>query len=122
MNGTVFALAAAFVAELALLALIMQKLGIPAKPTRKEPKRDTPEPVKDAADVVTRAELDAFRRDMEQRTEWVLNEWYEKFSTLHARLSKRVARAAQGSAQVEANLEEPQPVRSVLAFRRLGSP
>ena len=76
---------------------------------------------------VTRDELDE-RLDAERkRSEWELNEWYEKFSTLHARLTKRVQRASHSDgAAVAASPNEPEgersrdtrPLPSALTYRK----
>lgn len=42
-----------------------------------------------------RREFAARLEEFEKRTQWVLDEWYEKFSTLHARSAKQVKRAQQ---------------------------
>lgn len=68
---------------------------------------------------VTPDELDAALKKFEERFEWEMSEWYDKFSTLHARASKRQQREQQprvaGSQPVEGT------VPSVLHHRRLGS-
>lgn len=59
--------------------------------------------------------LVAFRRDVE----FDMNEWYEKFSTLHARLTKRVKRAADAPTVVNGHDADPPPQRkSILHVRR----
>lgn len=72
---------------------------------------------------VSREELQKALHDFEQRTEWELGEWYDKFSTLHARAEKRVNREArkQGRAPGAPNghaepVESERP--SVLALRK----
>lgn len=72
-------------------------------------------------DWVSRAEFDAAIQKLEQRIEWDLSEWYDKFSTLHARTAKRQQRAHQQNGKsVE---QEPQEVRpSVLHHRKPWSP
>jgi len=72
---------------------------------------------------VSREELQKALDDFEKRTEWELGEWYDKFSTLHARAEKRVNREArkQGRAPGAPNghaeeVESPRP--SVLALRK----
>jgi len=70
-------------------------------------------------DLVTRAEFDAAIQKIEQRVEWDLSEWYDKFSTLHARAAKRVQREKQpanGGGQ-EQQSAEPAPL-SILHMRR----
>jgi len=72
---------------------------------------------------VSREELEKALHDFEQRTEWELGEWYDKFSTLHARAEKRVNREArkQGRAPGAPNghaAEEESPRPSVLALRK----
>jgi len=93
-----------------LLRLLRWLIGTPSTQTPSGP----------SGDYVKRDELEAIVKGLEQRTEWVLDEWYEKFQTLHARLSKRASRAAQSAPPAMQSEPEPQP--SVLQFRRMGSP
>lgn len=69
---------------------------------------------------VTDEQLELALEKFSRNQEYELNEWYEKFSTLHARLSKRDKRKATAVEQEEQDIVEP-PI-SVLQFRRLGSP
>lgn len=114
MTGTILAVLATFWITLRVAPVLLAS---------REPKR-APKAVETPSgpitDTVTRAEFEAFKKDVEQRTEWVLDEWYEKFQTLHARLSKRASRAAQSAPPPQVGEPEPQP--SVLQFRRMGSP
>lgn len=88
-------------------------IGDQAPPT--QPRRDD--------DAVTRDEFEARMKDFDQRTEWVLNEWHEKFSTLHARLSKRAQRAGSSHAPPPVSVPDvPEPLPSALNFRRSWSP
>lgn len=43
---------------------------------------------------LTSEELEERLGEFSKQHEWLLNEWYEKFSTLHARLAKRAQRDA----------------------------
>jgi len=73
------------------------------------------------AQYVTTAELEDRLKQFEKETEWMMDEWYEKFSTLHARAEKRVNRDKKNRAERgEVVEEEPQRV-SALMFRRPGS-
>lgn len=114
MTGTVLALATGFFAALALGSVLfaLQRPKVPSKAPKTAPRLET--------DSVTRDEIDARFKDYEQRTEWLLNEWYEKFNTLHARLAKRASRAA--APPPPPGDPEPDGQLSVLNFRRLGSP
>ncbi len=113
MTGTL--LAVAIVLQIAVLGA----LGLIAFLKRPEPRKATKTVPRLLEDAVTQEQLELFKKDIDQRTEWVLNEWYEKFSTLHARLSKRASRAA-GAPPPPAEPVNDQP--SVLQFRRMGSP
>jgi len=75
------------------------------------------------ANCVSREELQKALDDFEKRTEWELGEWYDKFSTLHARAEKRVNREARkngaaspGSQRAPQVEDDPRP--SVLALRK----
>ena len=72
---------------------------------------------------VSQEQLELALEKFEQRTEWELNEWYDKFSTLHARAEKRVNRdarkngaASPGSQRAPQVEDDPRP--SVLALRK----
>lgn len=74
-------------------------------------------------DWVSRAEFDAAIQKLEQRIEWDLSEWYDKFSTLHARTAKRQQRSQQGGKGGTAEQEPPPDSRpSVLHYRKPWSP
>jgi len=92
-----------------LKALVSRWLGIEAAPKQKERREVycTPEQVEE----IVQEGLKAF--------EFEMNEWHEKFSTLHARLSKRVKREAQGQTNGAAErAAETEPLPSVLNYRR----
>lgn len=86
---------------------------------------EAPRRTKDAADdYITRAE---FEREIERITkdaEWLFNEWHEKFSALHARLTKRAQRShssGDGPAPSQNGQDVPEPGAarpSVLAYRK----
>lgn len=113
MSGTLLAVVAV------LQCVLIGALGLFAFQKRQEPRRVVKTSVRPLEDAVTQEQLELFKKDIDQRTEWVLNEWYEKFSTLHARLSKRASRAA-GAPPPPVDQVDNQP--SVLQFRRMGSP
>jgi len=113
MNGMLLAVVA--VLQCALLGA----LGLIALRERQGPRKVVKTSVRPPEDAVTQEQLELFKKDIDQRTEWVLNEWYEKFSTLHARLSKRASRAANAPPPPGEPVND-QP--SVLQFRRMGSP
>jgi len=70
---------------------------------------------------VTHDQLDEALAKFSKQTEWMMDEWYEKFSTLHARAEKRVNRDKKNRAERgEVVEEEPQRV-TALMFRRPGS-
>lgn len=74
-------------------------------------------------DYVTRSELSEALQAFSRDHEFEMNEWYEKFATLHARLSKRVKREQQvpppqlGLAQGGGSEDRP----SIIHHRKLGS-
>ena len=72
-------------------------------------------------DFVTHEQLELALETATKELEYEWNEWYEKFNTLHLRLSKREKRVSQGNNGAVQQIEEQSPP-SVLAFRRLGSP
>lgn len=84
-----------------------------------EPPRTLPGP---NPGFVTHAELEAIIAKFEQRTEFELGEWFDKFSALHARTEKRVNRdrAKQGNG-VE-RVDETARTIGVLALRKPWSP
>lgn len=68
---------------------------------------------------VTPEQLEAALAKVTKDADWLLNEWHEKFSTLHARLSKRAKRAEpelQLTNGHDVGQEEPLP--SVLRYRK----
>lgn len=67
---------------------------------------------------VTHAELDAIIAKFEQRTEFELGEWFDKFSALHARTEKRVQRDRTNKGNGTVQVEEPPRATSVLAYRK----
>lgn len=95
-----------------LFAFLRWLIGSPAPKTHKRQERD----------YVTREQLDEIMGEYSKKTEWVLDEWYEKFNTLHARLAKRAQRAAPPPPANGVEQEEQTQLPSVLQFRRLGSP
>lgn len=71
-------------------------------------------------DYVTREQLELALEESSKESEFMLNEWYEKFNTLHLRLSKRVKREAQnGAPQLVEDQKQGRP--SIAHLRRLGS-
>jgi len=71
-------------------------------------------------DYVTREQLELALEESSKESEFMLNEWYEKFNTLHLRLSKRVKREAQnGPPQLVEDQKQGRP--SIAHLRRLGS-
>ena len=71
-------------------------------------------------DFVTHEQLDQKLSQEAKKWEWLLDEWHEKFSTLHARLAKRT-KTHQQQQQVEQ--EQPDiPRLSAAHLRRVGSP
>ena len=104
---------------LLLQALFIGALVLSAFQIRRDVRKPSRTSVRPIEDAVTQEQLELFKKDIDQRTEWVLNEWYEKFSTLHARLSKRASRAASAPPPPGEPVND-QP--SVLQFRRMGSP
>ena len=67
---------------------------------------------------VTREELDLVIAKFEQRQEFELGEWFDKFSALHARTEKRVNRDRARQNNNSAPTDEPLDRPSVLALRR----
>lgn len=70
-------------------------------------------------DFVSRAEFESEIQKLNQRIEWDLSEWYDKFSTLHARAAKRVQRQQNGNGveQVEQQPQQQGP-SSILHVKR----
>lgn len=105
MAGTIFAL-------LAGSALIV--LAWRFRPSAVErPSQDASGPFLTSEQLEKR--LEGFQKD----ADWMLNEWHEKFSTLHARLTKRVQRS-QGPPEREPRPNGPsaEPLPSVLHYRK----
>ena len=69
-------------------------------------------------DYVTRAELAAEIAKFEQRTEFELGEWYDKFSALHARAEKRVNRDKRNRDEPTPRADQLNQPLSALAFRK----
>lgn len=68
---------------------------------------------------VTPSELEEALTSLQKRLDWEMNEWHEKFSTLHARLAKRQQRLAGTTGQPIVESEPPTPPRpSVLNYRK----
>jgi hypothetical protein len=86
---------------------------------RSEPVKTQRKPEQFELDLVPRAEFDAAIQRLEQRIEWDLSEWYDKFSTLHARTAKRAQRQQNGKGGEQVEQSQPtEPRRSVLAYRK----
>ena len=86
-----------------------------------------PEPpgrIKDAVpDYITRAEFEREIEAVKKDADFLFNEWHEKFSTLHARLTKRIQRATHtegGKAPSHQGNDEERPegLPSALSFRK----
>lgn len=79
-----------------------------------------------AVEYLSRADLDAELKKFSERYEWELSEWYEKFSTLHARSAKAVQRASKNRGEEQLPSRAPNgaaphpdaPPLSVLSFRK----
>lgn len=105
--------------ELALLGLsallALQLVRVTIRASQQQPGRND--------DYVTREELNEALETASRESEYALNEWYEKFSTLHSRLSKRVKRdAAIPPPQLALAHDEPEGGASpVLRHRRVSS-
>lgn len=84
-------------------------------PPDAEPPRERHRP-----NYVTEEQLELALDKFSKRQEFEFSEWYDKFSALHLRLSKRDKRKAKDVEQEEQEIDEA-PI-SVLRFRRLGSP
>ncbi len=69
---------------------------------------------------VTDEQLELALQKFSKEQEFEMNEWYDKFSTLHARLTKRDKRKATPVEQEQLEDEEFRP--SVIHLRRFGSP
>lgn len=67
---------------------------------------------------VTPEQLAEELKKFEQQTEWMMDEWYEKFSTLHARAEKRVNRDKQNRRQAGEAVEQAPGRVSALQFRK----
>jgi len=75
-------------------------------------------PVGPPPNYVTRDELDGILAKFEQRTEFELGEWFDKFSALHARTEKRVNRDRANKGNGPAQVEQPAPLPSILSLRK----
>jgi len=82
---------------------------------REEPVKTQQLPTALSVNSVSREEFDAAIQKLEQRIEWDLSEWYDKFSTLHARTAKRSQRAKQEQPEIQ---DEPEARPSVLQYRK----
>lgn len=82
---------------------------------REEPEKTQPRQPQVVGNYVSREEFDAAIQRLEQRIEWDLSEWYDKFSTLHARTAKRSQRAKQEELELP---PEPEKRPSVLDYRK----
>lgn len=110
MDGTLLAL----IAVILLVHLVLLALDRRGKPEEAAPKQKGR-----SERFVTHEQLEERLEEEAKRMQWANEEWHEKFSTLHARLAKRVKRSEKPEPEVE---EEEQPELSpVLARRRLGS-
>ncbi len=69
-------------------------------------------------DAITRAEVEQLIAKFEQRTEFELGEWYDKFSALHARTEKRVNRDRKNNGQEAPRLEQLDKAVSALHYRK----
>ncbi len=69
---------------------------------------------------VTSEQLELALEKYAREQEFEMNEWYEKFNTLHLRLSKRDKRKATAVEQEQQEVEESVP--SIIHLRRFGSP
>lgn len=106
---------------LALLCVLFA-LGV-ALLARRAPEKPQEAPKKQErrnAEYVTAEQLEERLAKFAKAQEWEMDEWYEKFSTLHARLAKRQQRQRKQEEQEEFELEE-EPAPSVVHLRRLGS-
>jgi hypothetical protein len=80
-----------------------------------EPSRNPPGP---SLDLISRAEFQAELAKFEQRTEFELGEWFDKFSALHARTEKRVNRDRKNNGNGVGQVEHPPEKLSALSFRK----
>jgi len=69
---------------------------------------------------VTPEQLELALEKYSREQEFEMNEWYDKFNTLHLRLTKRDKRKATAVEQEQ--LEDEQSNPSVIHLRRFGSP
>lgn len=120
MSGIILAVAAIAWA-LSVGGIVLFFRGATAKPLRK--KEPAAPQGGHSAEYVTLALLEERLSEHTKRAEWLLDEWYEKFSTLHARLAKRQQRAKKEQEEepilsLEDGRKHP---RSALPYRRLGS-
>lgn len=103
--GTILAV----VAGLSLIAAYERYRLVEARRTQKEPEQD----------FVTRQELDERLEAVAKESQWLLDEWYDKFSTLHARTEKRAQRRKEPPPpQLSNGLDSGDERPSVLKYRR----
>jgi hypothetical protein len=69
---------------------------------------------------VTPDQLELALEKYAKEQEFEMNEWYDKFNTLHLRLTKRDQRKSKAVEQEQLEVEESAP--SVIHLRRFGSP
>jgi hypothetical protein len=69
---------------------------------------------------VTPEQLELALEKHAREQEFEMNEWYDKFNTLHLRLTKREKRKATAVEQEQ--LEDEQSAPSIIHLRRFGSP
>jgi hypothetical protein len=67
---------------------------------------------------IPRAEFESEMQKLRDRVEWDLSEWYDKFSTLHARTAKRQQRSQQQTAGEQVEQVQPERPKSALQFRK----
>lgn len=74
---------------------------------------------------MTQTDLDQLRLWVEERLtkqqqqfEWEMGEWYDKFSTLHARSAKRQQRSSKNGDAPTPQMDSDGPRPSVLNYRK----
>jgi len=73
------------------------------------------------ADCATVDDFERWAKKFKAETDWELNEWYEKLSTLHDRIAKRINRAQKSGVMNEgpsAPIDKREEQVSVLAHRK----
>lgn len=85
------------------------------------PKEPEPTQKRRGEKYVTHEQLELAIEDATKDLQYEWNEWYEKFNTLHLRLSKREKRSKQVN-NVEPDEIQDEPQLSVLSYRRMTSP